>query len=110
MIGTPNILAMAPLIALPMVGLAICFAAIMFVVWLVVGVVQIAGRLMGICFRGAGQAMFGPPARSMMMPGAVAGRRCPRGGCGSVNPAEARFCGRCGMSLTAAPARRVAMF
>ena len=32
----------------------------------------------------------------------TAGPRCPHGGCGTINPAQARFCRRCGSPMTTA--------
>jgi len=98
---------LAEVIVTLLVGVAIIvIAAVVFGVW----VVAVAAK--GV-FGGVRKLMGsgGSCKRSRM--NAPAGRVCTRRGCGHVNPAEARFCTRCGMALEAArPVRmkRVAMW
>lgn len=80
-------------------------AAGVFGIWVVASLgrllVRGVGRLLGRTDR---------PARKRIV---SAGRICNRRGCGHVNPAEARFCTRCGQALESArPVRmkRVAMW
>jgi ribosomal protein L40E len=73
---------------------AVVATGFLFVFWLVVTVL-----------RGAGRLLFGPPAglsrRPVLQqpPGMAAMRVCERVSCKALNPAEARFCRRCGYKL-----------
>lgn len=66
----------------------IATTALVFCVWLVVGIVKLIARGMA--------ALFGPLPP---MPGVTDGIACRIELCGASNPAGARFCRRCGSRL-----------
>jgi hypothetical protein len=129
MISNMNLLAIVPFIALPAMALVVMLSAILFTVWLVVSIVQLAARLVVLVARGTGELFFGtepasagprnnaPPRLPSVtfcpqdpfanaVPGT--GRLCPRSGCRNLNVSEARYCARCGMPLVAAANSRIA--
>lgn len=69
--------------------------AVLFIGWLAVVLVRGGGRLLGL----ATGLNFGSAGR------AAAAVVCPRKQCRAINPAEARFCRRCGIGLGRRPAR-----
>ena len=89
---------------------AIVITAILFVFWVVL-----------VIFRGIGRLFLGPglkPPAQQPQPRRIVHhdpphtRRCPQDSCRAGNPAEARFCRRCGNGMeepNRVPARRVAM-
>jgi hypothetical protein len=83
---------------------AIAITAVMFVFWLILVVVRGVARL----FLGPGLKQ----PRKIAQRDPPHTRRCPQGTCKAMNPAEARFCKRCGRRMDEpqrAPVRRVAM-
>jgi hypothetical protein len=113
-----TMLAYIPLLMFPVVVLV---SAMLFTVWLVVSIFQLAARLVVLLARGAGELLFGPSPITQLVANAApklpsvtfrtqnpfdnavggAGRLCPRSGCRNLNVAEANFCARCGMRLVA---------
>lgn len=83
--------------------MVIDIAIFVFVVTVVVGALSVAfgGWVVVSMLRGTSRLFTGNSFATRQMESAV-DRPCPRRGCGGRNPAEARFCRRCGMSLTAA--------
>lgn len=80
-------------------------AAAVFGIWMIVSLAR-------LLVRGIGR-MLGAEHRPARKRAVAAGRVCGRRGCGHVNPAEARFCTRCGQALESVqPVRmkRVAMW
>jgi hypothetical protein len=74
------------------VVLTMTVLTIIFGGWLIVALV-----------RGAGRVLTGPaPSGARSLPASDDGRQCPQRGCRTTNPAEARFCRRCGTPLTGA--------
>lgn len=83
---------------------AIVVTLVLFVLWLIVSVVRLVGRL----FLGPG--LKRPQSVSQRDPPHT--RRCVQVSCKAMNPAEARFCRRCGRRMDdpqRVPVRRVAM-
>jgi hypothetical protein len=84
---------------------AIVVTMILFVFWLALVVVRWVSRL----FLGPGLKQ---PAQRITQRDPPHTRRCPQESCKASNPAEARFCRRCGNRMdepNRAPVRRVAM-
>ena len=84
---------------------AIIIMAVIFVFWLVVTIIRGLARL--VVGPGLKQPVVLPPHDPPNT------RRCTRDSCRSINPAEARFCRRCGHRLEdphRVAVRRVAMF
>ncbi|HXE54110.1 MAG TPA: hypothetical protein VN541_13900 [Tepidisphaeraceae bacterium] len=84
---------------------AIIITAVIFVFWLVVTIIRGLARLV------VGPGLKPPPVLPPHDPQNT--RRCVRDSCRSINPAEARFCRRCGQRLDDphhVAVRRVAMF
>ena len=73
---------------------------VLFMVWLVWSALGLLGRAGSAVYRSLGGGSAGGVPRL----NGVAVARCPRRQCLAVNPAEARFCRRCGQGM-AAPQR-----
>lgn len=83
---------------------AVIVTLVLFVLWLLLSIVRFVGRL----FLGPG--LKKPQTISQRDPPHT--RRCVQGSCKAMNPAEARFCRRCGRRMDEpqrVPVRRVAM-
>lgn len=84
---------------------AIVVTLVLFVFWLLLSIVRFVTRL----FLGPGLKKT-PSVLSQRDPPHT--RRCPQVSCKAMNPAEARFCRRCGRRMDEpqhVPVRRVAM-
>ena len=73
----------------------IMLAPILFVGWVIVTVVR---AVAGSAAKGARQVTYA--ATGVALPGHTV--RCPVTGCLAINPADARFCRRCGHGMPAA--------
>ncbi len=81
----------------------IAITAVLFTIWVVVGIMRLGVRLLG--------ALFAPPQRPTMPPiRALSSIGCGNSMCNAINPSNARFCRRCGQALEPrrVAARRVA--
>lgn len=83
----------------------------LFVFWVIASILRGFTRLI----TGPGlrdKPRISPPAMQPIRTSAMAARPCPRDSCRATNPADARFCRRCGHGFQPAQAvhaRRVAM-
>lgn len=83
----------------------IAITALLFGVWVIVGIVRIMGRIIG--------TIFGTPRRPPMpITRALPSVRCPNDRCHAMNPVNARFCRRCGQAIDVqrVASRRAAMW
>jgi len=94
------------IMGLGLLVVAVVVALLLFVFWLILQLVRGATRL----FLGPGLKRVQTRAIAQRAP--LHTRNCSQDSCRSMNPAEARFCRRCGRRMDEpqrAPVRRVAM-